>query len=105
MRRPMLSWLWVLVLVAIWVWCTLAFDRVVRWQHTHARRDWELDGRPIGMLRRVPESGSVPAAQSAMLRWLFRTPVWVVDDAEAARLLRSYRTRWVVWTLGVLVLG
>ena len=83
----------------------LAFDKLMQLQYTRFRRSWEKDGRPFGIFWVPPEVkrsgfwafiGSSSAHKRAKFDWLFITPAWVKESAEARAWLYAYRVLFLV---------
>jgi|SRR6266567_8643211 len=85
------------------------FDLIVRLEHKYHTADWEKDQRHIGFFWR-PRDAAVWGGSMARTRlasaWLFKTPVWVLADQKAMRLLFWYRVLWWIsimgWVAGVI---
>jgi len=74
-------------------------DRLVRGQYLNHREQWEIDGRPSGLIWRAPGSAlwdrSALGAISTM-SWLFLTPHWIASDPKLRRLLALVRVAYVL---------
>ena len=78
----------------------VAFDRLVRWQYEHHRKDWERDGRPDGFAWRANECSMVASDFSKKrlsFVWTFRTPGWATSDTRASSLLWQFRAGVLAW--------
>jgi len=63
----------------------LSFDALLRYQYRSARAEWIVAGRPMGFFFWPPESDWVKSSFTRpvlMLRWAWRTPDWVADEAR-----------------------
>jgi hypothetical protein len=74
--------------------------RLLRREYADHRLTWEADGKPRSIVW-VPDEckigrwhvtyASGHAGQRARLKWLFKMPNWMSNDAEARRLLVFHR--------------
>jgi hypothetical protein len=78
----------------------LVMSRLLRREYSNHRPVWESDGKPRGIFWIPPEVrlggwyityASGRAGRLLGLKWLFRTPHWIADDAELQKLLRLHR--------------
>lgn len=71
------------------------FDALLRHQYEHFPEAWERSGKPRGHSWRPPHQRWAWSGSEALGRihsdWLFDTPEWAAEDAEAMRLLRRWR--------------
>jgi hypothetical protein len=75
------------------IYTSMLFDRLVRLQYEHHRKDWLADGEPGGFLWSPAdwEHGCSWWARSrVMTRWLFKTPTWI-SESSSRQLLKRYR--------------
>jgi hypothetical protein len=92
-----------LLLAPIGISFFILFDLIVRLEYKFHVEDWEKDQRPVGFLWR-PRGAGVWSGSIARSRlassWVFNTPVWMLDDQRARRLLFWYRCLWWMFMLG-----
>jgi hypothetical protein len=83
----------------------LAFDALVILERDSHPDEWERDGKPRPMFRRIhtfPSSlRSGIAAQRGMMVWVFRPPAWATADATARMHLRRLRRTVAFWNLAL----
>jgi len=88
-----------------------AFDALVKREYGLHLEAWEADGRPYGMFWQPDgvefrsRSRRGRPTQRCMSVWLIRTPHWVREDPEAARLLSRMRWFTLAWYIGVIALA
>src|ERR1700676_945324 len=79
----------------------LAFDRLVVIEREQFPDAWKKDRRPFTSWRRRPDMPvtflSWFATQRCMFVWLFVTPPWAREHAEASRYVRRMRTLVALW--------
>ena len=88
------------------------FDKLVKKLYEEHRRQWETDGRPIGLMWRPKEvsmfsSASDWAGKKLQSRWVFKTPEWTKRDPVALQWLWQFRLSvaacgfcfgaWTIW--------
>ncbi len=84
------------VALALLLYSTRQFNRIVRWEHDNCRDEWVRDGKPGGVLSRLGDSsffGSYEAIRRAQFLWLFGTPPWAAGDTGCRGLFRRWRIR------------
>ena len=93
----------VVVLVLLLV-SSRQFDRLVRWEHDNRYDEWVRDGKPSGVLWRLPDSsftGSYLAIRRVQFWWMFSTPPWAASDPASRRLLRRWRISALAIVIGL----
>lgn len=66
--------------VPIWLFGSLAVDRVIKYQYTHYYAEWKNGGKPRGMFFN-------PKGSSHFVKWWSsEVPNWMADDTEALSL-------------------
>lgn len=115
MRYPLLG---VIALVTafgalsvVLVLALLTLGKLLEREYREHYADWEADGKPRGAFSRLPapsffEGGSI-AYQWCAFKWMFTTPYWMQQDAEATRLVRQLRWYVGIWYFAftVIVVG
>jgi hypothetical protein len=91
----------------------LVFDQLVRLEYNVYRSKWEADGKPHGFFWVPPESkalsgwivkgSSTFARNHRALSWLFSTPEWIQQNANAKRLLYLLRLFVITWNVSILI--
>ena len=95
-----------LCLVCILLYAFFNFDRLVKIEYQKHNEDWIKDGKPAGFFWRAPDSSwisSALATQKLSFQWLFKTPEWTIDDAEARDRLRKLRRLVLIFNIGIIV--
>jgi hypothetical protein len=94
------------VLVAIWIWVSVLFDRIVKYHHDNYYEDWLSKDRPRGFFY-VPReaktiySGAPFYVYAARLRK--GLPDWARQDESAKVLIQRYVFWEKVWMVVVIV--
>jgi hypothetical protein len=80
------------------------FDSIVRWEYKHHRASWENDGRPSGLLWAPDEPyGDSRTAQKLFWKWMWTTPVWMLDEPRPKTWLMMIRLVLLIgFTIGVI---
>jgi hypothetical protein len=100
---PLLQLAVFLLLAAVLLCVFRAFNRLVRLEYERFAEDWERDGRPyVVYARRAPGMSRTwragLAAHRRMFAWLFVTPAWARQSAEAEQSFRYYRFLVLAWS-------
>lgn len=95
-----------IALIALLLYEFVNFDRLVKIEYQKHSEDWIKDGKPKGFFWRPPESpwvGGSFALQRISFVWLFRTPKWTSNDAEATTYLKRSRQLTLIFNIGIVV--
>lgn len=89
----------VAVIICLGVIILLLYDALILRQYRTRREAWEADGEPCGFFRQPRFARRFLRASFARnrvcRRWLFRTPEWMHESADAQRTLRAIRVLYV----------
>jgi hypothetical protein len=82
------------------------FDRLVKFQYTQFKSEWEKAGAPHGFfwvpkesasrLKVTPKATSTRARTKHLFSWLFHTPEWIKQDPAAKANIFKVRALFVV---------
>jgi hypothetical protein len=94
----------------------LLFDRLLKLEYTSHHKDWEQDGRPIGVFwmpwepsfwSEFWDDAFISRGRSrnvCMRSWTFETPEWMRPDARALRLVFWMRVFYAVSLITLLTI-
>jgi len=95
-----------LALMGILLYAFINFGRLVKIEYQRHNKEWIRDGKPMGFFWRFPESSwlsSSFAMQKLSMQWLFKTPDWTNNDAEARDRLRKLRRLLLIFYVGIII--
>lgn len=100
-----ISWFVVGVVISLWVWISLLFDRLVRYHHDYYYEDWFANGRPRGYFY-IPANSQKIFTGMPLFRYVsqFRKelPQWAKEDEGARNLIKQYFFWEKVWKVAVI---
>ena len=89
----------------------VTFDLLVRLEHKDHRENWDLDGKPYGVVwvppgtkRGIAYAFGNPRVTFIQYKWLFSTPDWMRADQKALRLILWNRIFGFIWLVGMLLI-
>ena len=91
------------ILVPVWAGAVLSFGRLVQLEFALYRDEWVKDGRPAGLMVFLPGASGL-ATTICTLKWVLRTPSWSAGDPQATKLVKRFRSLWLIWTTGLVLL-
>ncbi len=90
----------------------VAFDGLIYRLHRNHRDQWLACGQPMGIFRTPQEVQDLPAGKqfassiansSVSWQWMFVTPEWMKQEADAYRLVRRMRIATVTSVFGMVI--
>ena len=91
------------LLVPVWGGAMLSFGRLVQLEYAVYRDEWVTDGRPAGFMFSLPGASGL-ASMICTIKWALRTPSWAAEDPQARKLVSRFRSFWLVWTAGLILM-
>ncbi len=109
----MISFIIFLLLLPFLIAAFIYFDKIVKIEYIHYKNNWEVDGKPYGYFWKPLETKSslgiglslksTYAFYRCSLIWLFSTPEWLRNNAEASKYIKYLRISVLIWNIGVII--
>jgi len=94
------------LLIAIWYWVSILFDRIIKYHHDNYYEDWLSEGRPRGFFF-VPENAKKISTGFTFYLYASKLrkelPHWAKEDNVAKNLILRYFFWEKVWIASIII--
>ena len=93
-----------LIMFLLIIYMILLIDKLIKRMYESFNEEWINSNKPCGMFY-APQKRNIEsmiALQLTLLRWIFKTPLWIKDDTLSLGYLR--KIRWILIVINVVIL-
>ena len=94
----------VAIVFPLGIYMFLLIDKLIKRMFESFNEEWISSNKPCGMFY-APQKRTIEsmiAMQLNLLRWIFKTPLWIKDDTLSLGYLR--KIRWILIVINVVIL-